>query len=115
MAEAGTSWEACLHKEDWMDAMDLVFSGAQRREFLEWLDQRAWDRGMEDLGSNVAELVLEEEEIDPRVGVYASPASSGGAEADMESLEEEEPYENLDLGYERLESFLERGPNPLLF
>ena len=98
-----------------MDAMDLVFTGAQRREFLEWLDQRAWDRGMEELSEDLAASVLEEDGVDLRVGVYASPASSGGAEEDMESVEGEEPWEAVDVGDERLEAFLERGPNPAIF
>lgn len=94
-----------------MEAFDLVFAGTTKRgELKAWLDQRAWDRGMEDIGAAVGELVLEEgevkeETVDPGLGVLASPASSGG-ETSMQSVEE---GEDLCMGWERLEGFLERG------
>lgn len=53
MQEEGRSLEVCLSKEDWVEAMDHVFTGAQRKKFMVWLDQCAWDRVMEELGSEM--------------------------------------------------------------
>lgn len=99
MQQVGESWDRCIDTEDWKKAYEKVCGGLlDRKSFMEWLDQRAWDRGME--------------------GSWGTPSSgSDGGEADMEELEEEgevpasssDSVYNLDMGWERLEAALERG------
>lgn len=73
--EVGESWYRCLDKKDWAEAYDKMLGGLlDRGSFMDWMDQQAWDRGMEDDGS---------------WGTPPSDAEHGG-EADMEESGEEE-------------------------
>lgn len=100
MREVGESWARCIDKEGWGRAYDMVCGGLlDRGSFMEWMDQEAWDRGMEESwgtpssGSDGGEADMEESGDEGE----EAPASSSGSVYD------------LDLGWERLEAFLERG------
>ena len=89
----GESWVRCLRKEDWKKAYDMVLGGLlDRGTFMEWLDQTAWNRGMEDIESSCGDMEEGEVEEEP-----------------VEPVVEETPAHELDMGWERLEAFLERG------
>ena len=101
--EVGESWHRCVKKEDWERAYEMVLGGLMgRTEFMEWMDQQAWDRGNEE--------VQGESE-----GCWNGPyEGSEGGEAPMEESEEEgevpkDGSSAYDFGWERLEAFLERG------
>lgn len=66
----GESWYQCVNKEDWAEVYDKALGGLlDRTAFMEWLDQRAWDRGLEEPAEEERTLVerLEEGEEDMAV------------------------------------------------
>lgn len=90
--EAGESWWRCMRKADWDQVYTVVREGGfSKADFMEWLDQRAWDRGM-----------------DWSVEDGASPATEEGVPSSSDQEREPSVYD-LDMGWERLEGFLERG------
>lgn len=88
--DVGELWYRCIDKKKWCEAYDMLLGGIlERKDFLDWCDQQAWW-------------------CDQEADWGITPLSS---EVDMEVSEEEGevPHYDLDMGWERLEAFLERG------
>lgn len=102
---APVAYGRCLRKVDRGEAWRLVTSKSMtKEEFLEWLDQRAWDNGQEDVGKDVE--TWSEESVWWPVGALKEDLC-----VRVDTLTTVE----VDKGWAQIEAFLEGdGPEPAL-
>ena len=102
---APTSYGRCLRSVDKEEAWELVTSKSMsKEEFMEWLDQRAWDNGQEDVA------VETENWSEPDVWWPC-----GALSEDLCVRVDTVVMREVEEGWPRLEAFLEgEGPAPEL-